>query len=751
MFFKKTLITLFLFASFCLQASETFNKENQISSGLFSIYKVKDAYYFEIPRRLFQRDFLLSVRIVELSDPNNKIKLVAGQRMYDPLLVRFAEDGNLLLLLRPNNTDMCDENDPFYKSFAKNHITPIEQTFNIEQKTDSSVFVNVTKFFKDPLPEVEPFNEKTKPGRIMSELTSILDMQAFPLNIEVKVRNAYQTSKEPFLVTLQKSLMLLPEQPMPARISDKRMGYNSLKKRIYSSKHAGARSIEYITRFNLQPKDKDRVDFLKGKLVEPAKPIVIYVDSDFPETWKEAIKLGIEDWQPAFEAIGFKNAIIAKDYPQNSDFDPNDVRYNCFRFSVCDNANAMGVRMVDPRSGEIVQADVLFFSSVVELLQKWYFLQTAAVNEKARQKTLDDDELKKLIRYSAAHEVGHCLGLLHNFRASYAYDTESLRNSEFTKKYGTTPSIMDYARFNYVAQPEDKNVSLLPPRLGLFDMFAIKVGYQNVPNAKTPDDEAKVINGWFDEKKGDPIYIFGGIARGAIITDPSRQTADLGNNPVLSSSYGIKNLQYILEHLTVWMQDESENYSYLSNLYSDIFKENFSYINNVMPVIAGVYIFDTVNEDKSLQTPVTKEKSLEAMKFVVNQLQTQAKWLNSEYVQSFAGPQTENLVKQQETILEKLLNVELLKHMYKYTDYTNMIQPDEYLDYLTKIIINTNSNDIYSNNLKQRYIEKLKMLSKDEKTTQGLFGYDLLQVINQQLKNIDSRHSSFSTLSILSK
>lgn len=727
---------MLLFVSVCVNANEIFNKSNQISDGLFTVYKIKDAYYFEIPRKLLRRDFLLSVRVAELSSTNNKAKLVAGQRMYDPLLVRFAEEGNLLFLLRPNNQDICEEDDPFYKSFAKNNITPIEQTFNIEHKTDSSVFINITKFYKDQLPVVEPFNEKTKPGKLIPELTSILSIQSFPLNIEVRVRNAYQTNKEPFLVILQKSLMMLPEKPMQSRISDKRMGYYSLKKRIHSSKNTGVKNVEYITRFNLQPKEQDKQSFLKGKLVEPAKPIIIYVDRDFPNVWREAIKQGIEDWQPAFEAIGYKNAIIAKDYPDDPEFDPNDIRYNCFRFAVCDNPNAMGVRMVDPRSGEVVQADVMFFSSVVELLQKWYFLQTAAVNENARKRVLDDDELKKLIRYSAAHEVGHCLGLTHNFRASYAYDTEKLRDPKFTKEFGTTPSIMDYARFNYVAQPEDKNVYLLPPHLGLYDKFAIKLGYQNIPGANKPQDETRTINKWFAEKGADPIYTFGTITRGAIMTDPSRQSADLGNNPALSSRYGIKNLRYILSYLKEWMQNE--DYSYISNLYTDIFKENFNYINNAIPVIAGVYNFDTVGDDQPLFEPVTKKESIETLNFIIDELKNQSSWLNNEYVQSFAGPQTENLIKQQETVLDKLLHLELFRHMYQYNTYPEMIQPKEYLIHLTSIIFEESTSDMYVNNLRQRYVEKLKFIAKDEKTTQGLLGYDLIAIINKQLDDIGS-------------
>lgn len=729
---------MLLFVSVCVNANEIFNKSNQISVGLFTVYKIKDAYYFQIPRKLLHRDFLLSVRVAELSSTNNKAKLVAGQRMYDPLLVRFAEEGNLLLLLRPNNQDTCAEDDPFYKSFAKNNITPIEQTFNIEHKTDSSVFINITKFYKDQLPEVEPFNEKTRPGKLIPELTNILSMKSFPLNIEVKVRNAYQTNKAPFLVILQKSLMILPEKPMQSRILDKRMGYYSLKKRIYSSKNTGVKSVEYITRFNLQPKEQDRKSFLTGKLVEPTKPIVIYIDRDFPQIWREAIKQGIEDWQPAFEAIGYKNAIIAKDYPDDPEFDPNDIRYNCFRFSVCDNSNAMGVRMVDPRSGEVVQADVMFFSSVVELLKKWYFLQTAAVNNKARKRVLDDDELKKLIRYSAAHEIGHCLGLAHNFRASYAYDTELLRDPKFTKKFGTTPSIMDYARFNYIAQPEDKKVYLFPPHLGLYDKFAIKLGYQNISGANKPEDETEVINKWLSEKGSDPIYTFGAITRGAIITDPSRQSSDLGNNPARSSRYGIKNLQYILAHLKEWMQKDGEDYSYIANLYTDIFKENFNYLNNAIPVIAGVYNLDIGNGNQPVFKSVSKQSSFETIHFIVDELKNQSLWLNNDYVQSFAGPQTDNLIKQQEAVLDKLINIELFRHMYRYSSDKEMIQPEEYLAYLTSDIFEGDTSDMYINNLRHQYIQKLKILAKDEKTIQGIFGYDLVSAINKQIEDTDS-------------
>ena len=725
---------LFATQCFAINQADKFAKAELIQHGVFSTYKIGDNYYFEIPRRLMKRDFLLASRVAELSSTDNRSNLVAGQRLYDPVLVQFKEENNQLFLLRPDTKKICSPDDPFYLSFIRNNKTPIAEVFDIEQKTDSSVFINVTKFFSEELPMIDPFNEKSKPGKSMPKLNKILGVESYPLNIEVKVRNAYETNKEPYLVTLQKSLLLLPEKPMTGRYYDKRIGYDVVNKEIYSSNSREVRKEAFITRYNLFPKQKDMAAFSKGQLVEPEKPIVFYVDPSFPKVWKKAIMKGIEDWQQAFEAIGFKNAIIAKEYPDSPDFNPNDMRFNCFKLAVCDISNAMGVHWVDPRSGEIVQAEVLYYSNITKLLHKWYFLQTAAVNPLARKKVLDDQTMEKLIRYSAAHEVGHCLGLTHNFRASFAYDTESLRSADFTKKNGTTPSIMDYARFNYVAQPEDKGVNLLPPTLGVYDKFAIKVGYQIIPKTKSSDDELPVIRKWLLEKDGAPLYTIGRVSVGNITSDPSKQSADLGNNPKQSSKYGIRNLQFILAHLKEWMQEPGDSYDFIVGLYDDILKENFQYLDNAIPMIGGVYSYNAVENGKyPLQLFVDKKMSIETVDFIVSELQGEASWLNNKYVQDFAGPQAEALIKYQNKTVENLLSHTIFENMYKFCDEKNTLHADEYLSHLSSLIFAENNPDMYVRNIQETYLEKLRALSQKK---DSFYSCMLQPVVKKELGNI---------------
>lgn len=691
-----------------------FKKATSVDSGFFNIYKLKSNIYFEIPVDLMGRDMLLASRISQLSDTKNRSKLVAGQMLRNPLMVRFSFDDKLVYLHKPNPDRLIDKADPLYGSFKKNNLIPVITTFKIEGRTSKSVFIDVTKFFMGDLPCVSPVGGKAKPGKLDSKLTKILSADAFEGNIEIRTKNFYTGERRPFITIMQKSLVLLSKEPMKPRIFDNRMNYFSQDKEVYSSKQQEVQKLAYVHRFDIQPKKSDIDKYKRGELVEPEKSIVFYVDTTLPYKWREAVKRGIEYWNIAFEKIGFKNTVIAKDYPKDPGFNADDIRYNCFKYIATDMANATGPHWVDPRTGEIIQSDVLWFDNVRKLLHKWRFMQTAAVDPKARKKVLDDETMCEMISYSAAHEVGHCLGMVHNMRASYAYPTDSLRSATFTQKYGTTPSIMDYARFNYIAQPGDKGLRLLPPHLGLYDIFSIKLAYKPVLDAKDEFEDNKVVKEWISEKETEPLYIFNKQSGMGIATDPSRQSVSLGNDIVKASAYGINNLKYILANLKKWMHSKGESYDYIREMYGNIFKENFRYLTHTVGLIGGVYEYNSVDTDKvPLVVPVKKEKALEAIDLIFAELATQADWLNNDYIISFAGDKGDELSKQQRQLLKGMLGTGIFKRMYQYGNDESVLAINEYLRYLTEKLFG-NNQDEYMHALQLNYISALKKFAMQE-------------------------------------
>lgn len=612
-------------------------KDAVVTRGVFNTYlDKKGKLYFEIPDSVLDKTFMLVNRVNSLSHTND---WVAGQ-VVSSKLIKFSRNDNNLYITLPQTTSVVKSDDPIAVSFDLNFADPVLKAFKIDHKEKGKVYVDVTSFFAGNEKAISPIKE-TNPlskllggkdgikGTYYADASSILSAKAFPKNVEVKSRLAYttQSAANPYTVTMSRNIVLLPDDPMPVRLHDKRVGYFSEYKNLYSSKLDGTKTFEIINRHRLEPRDEDREAYFAGKLVEPKEKIVFYVDSAFPAKWRPAVKEGIEYWNKAFEAAGFKNAIEARDYPKDDpDFDPDDIRYSCIRYCVTPTANAMGPSYTDPRTGEILGADVIWYHNILSLVHNWRFTQTGAVDPRVRKPVFDDDVMHESLTYVAAHEVGHCLGLMHNMGASHSFTLDNLRDPAFTQKHGTTPSIMDYARNNFVAQPGDleRGVRLTPPPVGVYDIYAINWGYRIIPGAETPEAEKPTLDRWIAEKADDPMYEFGAQQFLGLV-DPTDQTEDLGNDHIKAGDMAISNLKIIMNNLEDWAGEPGEDFELLADKYQAMCSQYLRHVGHVYPYIGGVVFKEIRQGEKgnlAQRSYLPKAKQREAMKWLLKQART---------------------------------------------------------------------------------------------------------------------------------
>jgi hypothetical protein len=701
-------------------------KDAITQNGLFTVHQVDQEWYFELPDSLLEKEILVTSRISGFVKGLNFGG--AGVKSKPQQVIRWQKKGKQILLRSVSYNSVASFEDPIYESVRNNNFEPIIRSFDIQtiSQDSSSYVIDVKSFFTSDIPMISAINDRQKKNfgirGVDGKRSFIEGIKAFPENINVKHVLTYTGSKLPdnqitgtMSLELTQSFILLPDVPMQPRYYDARVSYFSIGQTDYSSDEQNAFRKRFITRWRLEPKDPEA--YARGELVEPIKPIVYYVDPATPEKWIPYLMQGVNDWQVAFEQAGFKNAIMAKMPPtkeEDPDWSPEDVRYSVIRYVSTDIQNAMGPHVHDPRTGEILESDIIWYHNIMRLLRNWFFVQTAAINPEARTPKFKDEIMGRLIRFVSAHEVGHTLGLPHNMGASVAYPVDSLRSPSFTQKMGTAPSIMDYARFNYVAQPEDGDVGLMPD-IGLYDKWSIEFGYRRFANVDTPEAEREILNDLIKEKADNPFYRFG--RQRFSPTDPTAQTEDLGDNSMRASELGLKNLKRIVPNLIEWTSEETKDFTELREIYNFVFGQYRRYVGHVIANVGGVYEFNkTSDEGEVVYTHVEKAKQKDAINFLNQHLFTTPEWLIDKEILNRIEETgiTERIRGLQDRSLAQLMNPDRLNRMIENSaiNSSQAYSINEMFDDLISNIYNEAKTNqavsLYRRNLQRTFIEGLE-------------------------------------------
>lgn len=716
-------------------------------AGLFTVHQIDDKWYFEIPDSLLNREMMVTTRYVKIAGGGNTY---AGEMEGRRTVLWEKGPNNKLFLRVVSLLSMSDSTNEISKAVNNSNLNPIAESFEIKAlgKDSSSVVIDVTDFFKgDNQPvSLSPFSKKRfNLSNQVNDRSYIDHISTFPINTEVRVVRTFNSipplSPQPHVpgqfpsvtlpaayatgavtVEMNNSFILLPKVPMSKRLFDPRVGFFADDYQIFDDNQQKVQEDVFAIRWRLEPKDEDVEKWKRGELVEPKKPIVYYIDPSTPKKWRKYLIQGINDWQAAFERAGFKNAIMGIEWTySDSTMSLEDARYSVVRYLPSDIPNAYGPNVHDPRTGEILESHIGWYHNVMKLVHDWYFVQAAAVDERARKMVFDDELMGQLIRFVSSHEVGHTLGLRHNMGSSSRTPVELLRDKAWVEAHGHTASIMDYARFNYVAQPGDGiGDAGMFPRIGDYDKWAIQWGYAPTFAANEKEDQ-KIVNKWvIDSLKANPRLWFGTETNPF---DPRSQTEDLGDNSMVASTYGIANLKRIVPHLLDWTSEEADKYENLENIYNAVVGQWNRYMGHVLKNVGGVYETPHSVEEKGQDVyepaPVAKQK--DAVAFLNKQLFATPDWLlNKDVLNKINNPvAVDNVTNVQVNVLNSLLSSARLNRMAlsearygKAAVYTTTDMMDDVREGVWSELKTHKATDMYRRNLQKAYVEVLvKMIT----------------------------------------